>query len=78
MSENNIPYLDDDFQLGPDGLPKDKNTWDLSCIDKPKDCEVLNTIQKIRNYYNGYHNINGRPLTKKDFNDFIDSLEKKL
>jgi len=33
-------------------------------------------IQKIRNYYNAHHNIDGRPPSKKDFNDFLDSLNK--
>lgn len=33
-------------------------------------------IQKIRNYYNGHYNIDGRPPSKADFNDYLDSLNK--
>lgn len=40
---------------------------------KSKDMEL---ITRIREYYNGYHNINGRPPSKSDFNEFLDSLNQ--
>ena len=46
--------------------------------DGLEEFEVYETIQKIRNYYNGHHNIDGRPPSKKDFNEYLDSLEKNL
>jgi hypothetical protein len=32
------------------------------------------TIQKIRNYYNTCCDIDGRPPSKIDFNEFLDTL----
>jgi hypothetical protein len=46
--------------------------------DGLEEIEVLETIQKIRNYYKGHHNIDGRPPSRKDFNEYLDSLEKYL
>jgi hypothetical protein len=50
--------------------------WDNTLRDGLDEIEVYETVQKIRNYYNGHHNIDGRPPSRKDFNDYLDSLEK--
>jgi hypothetical protein len=55
---------------------EDMSIWDNTLRDGLEDFEVYETIQKIRNYYNGHHNIDGRPPSKKDFNDYLDSLQK--
>lgn len=52
--------------------------WENTLRDGLEGIEVYETIQKIRNYYNGHHNIDGRPPSKKDFNEFLDSLDKNL
>jgi hypothetical protein len=55
---------------------EDMLIWDNTLRDGLGEFEVYETIQKIRNYYNGHHNIDGRPPSKKDFNDYLYSLEK--
>ena len=73
MSEDRIPYLPkENFEY------EDQQLWDNTLRDGLEEFEVYETIQKIRNYYNGYHNIDGRPPSKKDFNEYLDSLEKNL
>ena len=73
MSEDRIPYLPkENFDY------EDQQLWDNTLRDKLKENEVQETIQKIRNYYNGHHNIDGRPPSRKDFNEYLDSLEKNL
>jgi len=78
MSENKIPYLLDDIQNNPNDAfgYEDMSIWDNTLRDGLEEIEVFETIQKIRNYYNGHHNIDGRPPSRKDFNDYLDSLEK--
>ena len=64
MSEDRIPYLPkENFEY------EDQQLWDNTLRDGLEEFEVSETIQKIRNYYNGRHNIDGRPPSKKDFND---------
>ena len=33
-------------------------------------------ISKIRNYYNKYFEINGTPPSKRDFNEFLDGINR--
>lgn len=75
-----IPYLTDDSKNGADSTfeYEDQQLWDNTLMDGLHEFEVSETIQKIRNYYNGHHNIDGRPPSRKDFNDYLDSLEKNL
>ena len=77
---NKIPYLTDDSKNGPDSTfeYEDQQLWDNTLMDGLHEFEVSETIQKIRNYYNAHHNIDGRPPSRKDFNDYLDSLEKNL
>jgi len=71
MSEDIIPYLPkENFDY------ENQQLSDNTSRDELEEIEVFETIKKIRNYYNGHHNIDGRPPSKKDFNDYLDSLEK--
>jgi len=67
--------------IGSEGFYHDDeeiSIWENTLRDGLEEIEVYETIQKIRNYYNGHHNIDGRPPSKKDFNEFLDSLDKNL
>jgi len=55
---------------------EDLSIWDNTLRDGLQEFEVYETIQKIRNYYNGHYNIDGRPPSRKDFNEYLDLLEK--
>jgi len=68
MSEDRIPYLRADMD------EEELKLWDNTLMDGLENLDKEETIQKIRNYYNGYYNIDGRPPSKKDFNDYLDTL----
>lgn len=74
MKENEIPYIGSEGYFHMD--EEEMKLWDNTLMDGLHEFEVSETIQKIRNYYNGHHNIDGRPPSRKDFNDYLDSLEK--
>ena len=74
MKENEIPYIGSEGYFHMD--EEEQKLWDNTLMDGLHEFEVSETIQKIRNYYNGHHNIDGRPPSRKDFNDYLDSLEK--
>jgi hypothetical protein len=76
MKENKIPYIGSEGYFHMD--EEETKLWDNTLMDGLHEFEVSETIQKIRNYYNGHHNIDGRPPSRKDFNDYLDSLEKNL
>jgi len=42
-----------------------------------KNIEVFKVVEKIKNYFNGHCNIDGRPPSRTDFNEFLDSLVDK-
>jgi coenzyme F420-reducing hydrogenase gamma subunit len=42
-----------------------------------KNIEVFKVVEKIKNYFNIHYNIDGRPPSKTDFNEFLDSLVDK-
>lgn len=72
--EEQIPYLSDGSQIGPFEY-EDQHLWDNTLRDGLREIEISENIQKIRNYYNGHHNIEGRPPSRNDFNDYLDFLE---
>ena len=76
MKENEIPFIGSEGYFHMD--EEEMKLWDNTLMDGLNEFEVSETIQKIRNYYNGHHNIDGRPPSRKDFNDYLDSLEKNL
>ena len=72
MSEKITPYIgsDGDFYMDDDEM----NLWDNTLMDGLKEIKVEAVINKVRNYYNTCCDINGRPPSKIEFNEFIDSL----
>ncbi len=72
MSEDKVPYLRVDMN------EDEQRLWDNTLMDGLHEVEAYEIIQKIRNYYNRLHNIDGRPPSKTDFNEYLDSLEKNL
>ena len=76
MSEKITPYIgsDGDFYMDDDEI----KLWDNTLMDGLKEIKVEEVIDKIRNYYNTCCDIGGRPPSKIEFNEFLDSLEKKL
>ncbi len=74
MKKNEIPYIGSEGYFHMD--EEEMKLWNNTLMDGLHEFEISETIQKIRNYYNGHHNIDGRPPSKKDFNDYLDSLEK--
>ncbi|HUS49728.1 MAG TPA: hypothetical protein VMZ91_06155 [Candidatus Paceibacterota bacterium] len=76
MSENTTPYIgsDGDFYMDDDEM----KLWDNTLIDGLKDIEIGEVINKVRNYYNTSCDIDGRPPSKIEFNEFLDLLEKNL
>ena len=68
MSEDRTPYLRSDMD------EEELKLWDNTLMDGLENLDKEETIQKIRNYYNGHYNIDGRPPSKKDFNDYLDTL----
>jgi len=43
-------------------------------LDELKKITIGEVVDKIKNYYNNYYDINGRPVSKIDFNNFLDTL----
>jgi predicted class III extradiol MEMO1 family dioxygenase len=74
MSEDTTPYIgsDGDFYMDEDEI----KLWDNTLMDGLKEIKVEELIDKIKNYYNTCCDINGRPPSKIEFNEFVDSLEK--
>ena len=76
MSEKTTPYIGSEgyYYMEDDEM----KLWDNTLRDGLKEIEVSEVIDKIKNYYNTTCDINGRPPSKIEFNEFLDSLEKKL
>ena len=76
MSEKITPYIgsDGDFYMDDDEM----KLWDNTLIDGLKDIEIGEVINKVRNYYNTSCDIDGRPPSKIELNEFLDLLEKNL
>ena len=72
MSEDTTPYIgsDGDFYMDEDEI----KLWDNTLMDGIKEIKVEDVIDKVRNYYNTCYDIDGRPPSKIEFNEFLDSL----
>jgi hypothetical protein len=72
MSEDTTPYinLEENFYMEDDEM----QLWDNTLMDGLKEIKVEEVIDKIRNYYNTCYDIDGRPPSKLDFNQFLDLL----
>ena len=76
MSEDTTPYinLEENFYMDDDEM----KLWDNTLIDGLNDIEIGEVINKVRNYYNTSCDIDGRPPSKIELNEFLDLLEKNL
>jgi len=72
MSENQIPYIGSEGFYHMD--EEEQKLWDNTLMDGLKEIKVEEVIDKIRNYYNTCCDIDGRPPSKIEFNEFLDSL----
>ena len=54
------------------------NEWDNTLMDGLKEIKVEEVINKVRNYYNTSCDIDGRPPSKIELNEFLDLLKKNL
>jgi len=72
MSEDTTPYinLEGNFYMEDDEM----NLWDNTLMDGLENIDKEEVIDKIRNYYNTCYDIDGRPPSKIEFNEFLDSL----
>jgi len=72
MSEDTTPYinLEENFYMEDDEM----NLWDNTLMDGLKEIKVEDVIDKVRNYYNTCYDIDGRPPSKIEFNEFLDLL----
>ena len=72
MSEDTTPYinLEENFYMDDDEM----NLWDNTLMDGLENIDKEEVIDKIRNYYNTCYDIDGRPPSKLDFNQFLDLL----
>ena len=72
MSENQIPYIGSEGFYHMD--EEEQKLWDNTLMDGLKEIEVEEVIDKIKNYYNTCYDIDGRPPSKTDFNEFLNTL----
>lgn len=74
MSEKTTPYI------GSEGYHymdvEEMKLWDNTLRDGLKEIEVEEVINKIRNYYNTSCAIDGRPPSRVEMGEFLDSLQK--
>jgi hypothetical protein len=68
----NISLFAKKIYIGSEGEYSFDVEYPEQIIDWPK----LNLISKIRNYYNKYFEINGTPPSKRDFNEFLDGINR--
>lgn len=68
MSEDRIPYLRSDMD------EEEQKLWDNTLMDGLENLNKEELIDKVRNYYNTCYDIDGRPPSKLDFNEFLNTL----
>lgn len=73
MSENQIPYIGSEGFYHMD--EEEQKLWDNTLMDGLYELEREELIQKIRNYYNTCCDIDGRPPSKINFNEFLDTIK---
>jgi len=72
MSENQMPYIGSDGFYHMD--EEEQKLWDNTLMDGLENLNKEELINKVRNYYNTCYNVDGRPPSKLDFNEFLDLL----
>ena len=73
MTNEEIPYIGSEGFYHMD--EEEMKIWDNTLMDGLKEIEVDEVIDKIRNYYNISCDINGRPPSKLDFNEFLNTVK---
>ena len=53
---------------------EEQKLWDNTLMDGLENLNKEELIDKVRNYYNTCYNIDGRPPSKLDFNEFLNTL----
>lgn len=72
MIENQIPYIGSEGFYHMD--EEEQKLWDNTLMDGLENLNKEELIDKVRNYYNTCYNIDGRPPSKLDFNEFLNTL----
>ena len=75
MSEDRIPYLRSEEFYSGEMEQEEQKLWDNTLMDGLHEFERDELIQKIRNYYNTCYDIDGRPPSKINFNEFLDTIK---
>jgi len=75
MSEDRIPYLRSKEFYSKEMEEEEQKLWDNTLMDGLYEFERDELIQKIKNYYNTCCDIDGRPPSKIDFNEFLDGIK---
>jgi predicted class III extradiol MEMO1 family dioxygenase len=73
MTNEEIPFIGSEGFYHMD--EEELKIWDNTLMDGLEEIEVDEVIDKIRNYYNTSCDINGRPPSKLDFNDFLNTVK---
>ena len=73
MKNEEIPFIGSEGFYHMD--EEELKIWDNTLMDGLEEIEVDEVIDKIRNYYNTSCDINGRPPSKLDFNDFLNTVK---
>ena len=73
MTNEEIPFIGSEGFYHMD--EEELKIWDNTLMDGLEEIEVDEVIDKIRNYYNTFCDINGRPPSKLDFNEFLNTVK---
>lgn len=68
----NIPFFAKNIFIGSAGM----YSIDVEFSSTSPKLNSSQLIKRIKKYYNGYCDINGRPPSKSDFNEFLDTLNQ--
>jgi hypothetical protein len=68
----NIPFFAKNIFIGSAGI----YSIDVEFSTNPTKSKSERLITRIREYYNKYYDINGRPPSKSDFNEFLDGFNQ--
>jgi rhamnogalacturonyl hydrolase YesR len=73
MTNEEIPYIGSEGFYHMD--EEEMKIWDNTLMDGLKEIEVDEVIDKIKNYYNTCCDIDGRPPSRIDFNEFLETVK---
>jgi hypothetical protein len=73
MNEKQIPFIGSEGFYHVD--EEELKLWDNTLMDGLEEIEVEEVIDKIKNYYNTCYDIDGRPPSRIEFNEFLNTLK---